>query len=114
MRRKGWFRNSEKREHNEKRNRLYENIRVTGGLGSYLGKKSRIFFINLNRPLERNEVRIRLMDKFGARGMKIHVSTPITFESVSFAIRTPRPIEVKEAWNITVQALGDLFDGNTR
>ena len=102
------------KEIKKKRDLLYLKIRVTGGLGSWMGKRTTIFFVNLDRPYLREEVRERIVRRFAEEGYSVHVSTPITPESVSYAVKTERRLEVREAWNMCVEALEDLVCNSKR
>lgn len=102
------------KEKKRARNLLFLKIRVTGGLGSYMGKRSRIFFVNLDRPYERQDVRERIEKRFSREGCEVHVSTPLTPESLSYAFKTSERLEVREAWNLCVEALEDLVCNSKR
>jgi len=92
------------------RNQKYLMVRVTGGLGSYLSGRSRVFWISLSRPLPRERVLRCLLKVFGDRLEAL--SNPLTPTSLSYAMRTRELMRVRDVWNLCVQALGDVcLDG---
>jgi hypothetical protein len=102
-----------KRDVQRKKNEDFLLVRVTGGLGSYFGGSSRIFWVHLVRPLDRDVVKKCLEEAFKENLEK--VSTPLTSMSLSYAFRVRRPISVKRAWGLCVNTLAEICrNGNKK
>lgn len=94
------------RKENRDRNLRYLSVRVTGGVGSWFKKGSRIFWVHLSRPLPRDLVLKKISEVFP--GDDIQVNNPlIDRPQFCYAFRTNRVYSVDDVWNRCVNALSE-------
>jgi len=99
-------RSKDSREENRERNLRYLSVRVTGGVGSWFKKGSRIFWVHLSRPLPRDLVLKKLSEVFPEENLKLN--NPLIDGPVfCYAFRTERVYSIEDAWNRCVQALSE-------